>query len=292
MCWSSQVSLCFASLDTCFIALLLAKAYSERMSRNKKRTTTLAGTYAALMTCIAVQEWAQYGVWIRSSRRGEESPLSCSGSTDVLLGILTTGAAESVPLPVIASSFLTRRQANNPSQSDYRSSMRQASLVLWVMQFLIVALSAIATKKYCVELGENSHQVWTCESAPYQAGGQLLHHAFYWGYVVSSLCAAESLDMPRGERRRLQGIGLISAIVSIVLYGKTLEACSIWCWSAFVLGIYLCAEVYGYIEEFSCAPIIRNTKGVWSKLIHSKIREGEKLSRSLHNGSSSARRRL
>lgn len=243
MCWSAQVSLRFACLDTFFVALLLAKALLDKSS--KRRILRL--TYAAMMSCVAVQEWSQYGIWKRG--RLAESSYNCADAPDVLLSIMTTGAAESVPLPLIVSSFWTRR-TDSPT-AIHHNAMRHTAVLLWFMQFSIVLLSTIATQKYCVELGKNSHQVWICESAPYEAGGQFLHQAFFWIYCASSLCAAESLDMPSADRRRLQMIGLFSAVVSIALYGKTLEACSVWCWSAFVLGICLCLQEYGYIGTIS-----------------------------------------
>lgn len=238
MCWSTEVSLRFASLDTFFVSVLVAKALFDK--NLERRNIRLA--YSALMACVAIQEWSQYGIWTRNRL----ALSSCTDAPDVLLSIMATGAAEALPFSLIATSFLTRQPHH--VTVGYRSSIRRTAILLYVIQVMLVILSVVATKKYCVELGQNFHQVWICESATYQAGGYSLHHTVYWLYFLSAVYAAESLDMPLAERRRLQGFALLSAVVSVALYGKTLEACSIWCWSAFSLGLWLCLQECGLIE--------------------------------------------
>jgi hypothetical protein len=232
MCWSAQVSLLFACLDTFFVALLLARKY---VLPNKRPSH--AGKYAALMTGVALQEWAQYFIWKRN-RLG-----SCSDPRDIFLSFLAFGSAESLPFSLIVAS--TREKS---VKHHHRRHMRILALILWLTQMLIVFSSAAYTGRYCVELGDNHHQVWVCESASHAAGGEPLHALFYWLYIASSVCSAESVDMPCGERRRLQGIGVVSGAASYALYGSTLEASSIWCWSACVLGLDLCAQEYGYLD--------------------------------------------
>jgi len=238
MCWSALVSLRFAWLDTFFVALLLAKGLFGKNSERHNKCLT----YSALMACVAIQEWSQFGIW----KRNRLAESSCTDAPDVLLSIMTTGAAEAVPFSLIVASFLTRQ--TNPATVAYRDSMRRTAIRFYVMQLLVVVLSVITTKKYCVELGQNLHQVWICESATYQAGGYSLHDTLYLLYFLSAVYAAESLDMPQAERRRLQGFALLSAVVTVTWYGRTLEACSIWCWSAFVIGVWLCLQEYGGSE--------------------------------------------
>ena len=265
MCWSATVSWRFAWLDTLLVALLLWRAA-------RKPQTTLAGTYAALMTSVALQEWGQYWLWRRE--------LSCEAAMDVALGVFTTAAAESVPLSLLFCSW--RTVGNVP----HFQRIRWVATGLWLLQFVAVAGSALVTDHYCVVEGPKGHQVWLCESATYAAGGHALHYSFYWIYVIACLLAAESVDMSRGERRRLQGIALVSAVVCLAWYGNTLEACSVWCWTAFTVGINLVAEVYGVNVWFL-------TK--WRALLERfRLRATQKLSRSMHtrNGPSPRQRQL
>lgn len=228
MCWSALVSWRFACLDTLFVALLVARSF-------QKPNPTFARTYAALMSSIALQEWGQYILWRRQ--------LSCYSMADAALGFWTTGAAESVPLPLLVCSYYTVRSV------PHYQRIRRAAIALWFFQFVVILGSIAVTRKYCVEHGERGHQVWICESATHAAGGRFLHDLFYWLYVTSCLLSAESVDLPRGERLRLQVIPLISAVGCFVMYGHTLEACSVWCFSAFTVGMSLVAEVYGYTDR-------------------------------------------
>jgi len=220
------------------------RAFIGKSSGREGSTTHFCVDVCSSHVMCSPLRMAQFGIWKRN-RLGESS---CNEAQDVLLAIMSTGAAESVPLTVVASCFYTTWRTS----ITYQNCMRQAAILLWVVQFLIVFLSAVKTQQYCVREGQNHHQVWICESAPYQAGGVFLQYSFYWLYVLCSLCAVESVgQMPLAERRRLQGIGLVSAVMCFVLYGGSLEACSVWCWSAFFLGPSLCAEVYGYTDTVS-----------------------------------------
>jgi hypothetical protein len=209
-----------------------------RRTNNK----SFSGTYAAMMTAVAVQEWAQYFIW----KRIETGSMECH-LWGILVSILTMIAAETVPLPLLASSMAY-------STNLYASRMRQMATWIWCFQFFLVLICVrhtYGTHHYCVDEGLHHHQVWLCESATYAVGGHWLQFSFYWLYVVSCMFSAEAMTgtMQLGEIRRLQTIGLVSAFICIVMYGETLEACAIWCWSAFILGVCLCAQVYGYMDE-------------------------------------------
>lgn len=294
MCWSAEISLRFALLDTLFVALLVAKAlHHPQGSNNKKnnhatspqKAAAFVKEYAVLMACVALQEWAQFGIWKRLEAQKEDDHVSSYCEPwDVFLSIVTMVAAEMVPLPFIISSALsswprygTRRHANNKNRT------LQWGILSWVLQFGMLIVSVVQSQIYCVKVGAHHHQVWICESAAYHVGGRRLHFIFFWLYVLACMCAVESHcnRMPAGERRRLQVIAFLTGIVSFYLYGDTLEACSIWCWSAFCLGLCLCAQVYGYVDG-----LLTLFNGMMDRLVgnHSKRLNSLSSSRSGRHG--------
>mmetsp|Transcript_10303 Transcript_10303/g.19777 ORF Transcript_10303/g.19777 Transcript_10303/m.19777 type:complete len:241 (-) Transcript_10303:2359-3081(-) len=240
MCWSSQVSLNFALLDTCFAVLLAVKALDKKTANSHNPQPNVAIVYADIMTCVAIQEWAQFGIWRRWDQVvGLERKSYCSIPADAFLSFLSTTAAEAVPVPFIVASFSARHNSK-----PYYNQMGQLALLVWTVQAMLVLLSVALTHKYCVELGPNHHQVWICESACYSLGGPSLHYISFFLYVLSCLLGTESVEnLPLNQRRCIEGISLLTGVVSVFWFGPTLEACSVWCWSAFALGVYLCAVV-------------------------------------------------
>lgn len=285
MCWSAQVSYEFACLDTLFVVLLLAKSMGVRRwtssSSSSLSTTTggrsshnkdsskysvvensrqsFAGTYAGIMAGVAIQEWAQYGLWVRghlqsTKIQGQEEAEAPQDYLDVFFSILALLGAESVPLTAILSSALTADDSSasrqhrgcgdhaSPTKSR-RRLLRRVSQILWVIQAAVVLSTILYTHQYTVVIGPNHHQVWICESATDQFGGYPLHAVFYWMYLASGVLAVQSHErIDASEKYGIIAIGLISGMVLFLLYGNTLEACSIWCWSAFLLGVYLCLQ--------------------------------------------------
>jgi len=81
-------------------------------------------------------------------------------------------------------------------------------------------------------------------SAVYAVGGYPLYYATLAMYLVSAVLAMEEMSLsswlPRHEKRWIYAIGLASGVVAYGRYSWTLEACSVWCWSAFSYGIYFC----------------------------------------------------
>ena len=242
MCWSAEVSLCFAILDTLFVALLLARPHIATLSKQERKRISLCTTYAGIMAGVALQEWGQFAIWERN-RLG-----NCTEAVDVFLAILTTGAAMLVPIPLLVASYDSRYMAN----SVYQTATRSIAIVSWIADLLIIIFSLLRTQEFCVNKGPNHHQIWLCESATYQVGGHLLQYTCIMLYTLCCLCSIESISqMPFWDRRRLQTFALVSVSVCTILFGDTLETCSVWCWSAFILGVSLCAQAYGYLDHFS-----------------------------------------
>lgn len=249
MCWSAEVSLGFAVLDTFFVALLLARphmlgvANSSSKRQRKLKRPTFCRTYAGIMAGVALQEWGQFGVWKRNRLESDD----CTEAMDVFLGILTTSAAMIVPLPLIAASSFSSGQ---PAIPDYHYAMHRGAVWSWSVALSVLVFCLLRTRDFCVKQGPNHHQVWLCESATYQVGGHLLQYTCLCLYMLCCICATESVgQMPVAERRQLQVFTLASVSICAFLYGGTLEACSVWCWGAFILGLTLCAQVYGYVDE-------------------------------------------
>ena len=303
MCWSAKVSYEFACLDTLFVLILLGKKLGVRrrvlstirrstggggggasdkkhkratsrsvnasaadQSKNGRKRESFAGTYAAMMGCVAIQEWAQYGLWVRGHLQEEDMAMGTQTQTqqhdtiDILLSILTVVGADSIPLTVIISSAFTenskshrctdhrteikKHRSQTSTQTKVSSSrwqlsshnIRRIAQILWIGQAMMLLSTVLYTHQYIVSIGPNHHQQWICETAAFRVGGPVMHAVFYWTYLASGLIGMFSFDdqtMNVNEKRSITAIGMISGIVSFLLYSKTLEACSIWCWSAF-----------------------------------------------------------
>ena len=252
MCWSASVSLQFAVFDTVIVVLLLwLVATGKQPQRQQQQQVVCTCTYAALMTCVAVQEWAQFAIWQRQHLTTTAGD-ACQDAMDVLLSFTTVAAAEALPLSLIVSAYCNMNgpahDANHTATTTIalkRSWICATAAWLWLVEVTIVLAAVYATQKYCVQLGPHSHQVWVCESAVYQVGGRRLQHWVYFSYVLAAVLAVQANHaIPKAEKRLLQVFGLMSSIVAVTLYGNTLEACSIWCWSAFVLGMGLTLVSY------------------------------------------------
>ena len=212
MCWNESVSMAFAIVDAIFcLALFHRRRQSDAI-------------YAAFLAAIAAQEWAQYLVW----RRGIHT---CT-AIDICYSLLASSAAQSIP--VIAQIAAARSKNKDAAQEV---SLRR-SIVFWWIQFVITVAAVWYTGNYCVLLGDNHHQVWICASAVYDLGGYLLYLTTVSCYFASGFYGLDTLPVPLREKRMAQFITTANLIVSYSLYFWTLEACSVWCWSAFAFGFY------------------------------------------------------
>lgn len=229
MCWSAEVSWAFASLDLVFIGVLLCKRH-----RN--------GVYIAFLCAIAAQEWAQYFLW----RRGHllDEALSCSTATDVALSLTASLSAQSVPLTLIGGALYYDYGGGSYAALNKERSTRIAweAFGWWLSQFVILTACVIYSGKYCVTVGPNHHQVWICASAVYEVGRYPLYFLSLFQYIMSAGRALWALPLPTHERQWILGIALTNGFVAYGIYSWTLEACSIWCWSAFSFGIYFCVK--------------------------------------------------
>jgi hypothetical protein len=216
-------------VDLFFVGALLLKTY--RVSASATHGIRY-GTYAALLFFITVQELAQYGAWQSGHLLTTDEPRARCAGSDIFFSLLATGSALLVPVVPMISAAAT------PSPTKANRLLRTA-FGSWLALLTIVVACVVHTRTYCIELGKNHHQVWICASAVYRTGGYPLFSLAMLLYIVSGLYALFAVPtIPPIERWWICGIGLTTAAVSFGIYGRTLEACSIWCWSAFILGLY------------------------------------------------------
>lgn len=240
MCWSAPVSCMFGTLDLLAILFLL--------NRSKGRDVT----YACLLGSIAFQEWAQFLVWWSDS--AVESQEECT-MHKALIGIHTFLGSNSIPAVLIWRSVVDHRQSSAslsasaehhppPASNDENNNtivlLRIKAFVLWITSTLLVVVAAIYTNSYCIMVGPRHHQIWICAQSIYKLGGYPLYFVSLTMYGSSIVYGLIALNLPHKERLWIGWIGFVCGVVSYGLYFYTLEACSIWCWSAFSIGVYLC----------------------------------------------------
>lgn len=278
MCWSANVSWAFASLDLVFVAILVFRMVTKQRQRqpvgNHNSPRHLDGTIALCLMSVALQEWAQWAVWksgimIRSDSTDAQKQAACT-PYHIFLSFAASGAAQSIPLILIVSAmremnfwrgieYSSLATSSSDSQSLSPSlqqrgvtgksavlekQLAQAALLCWLAQFAIIVMCVLSSGIYCVQLGKNHHQVWICASSVYAMGGMPLYLLILVLYILAAGCALEAMPLPDRERQWIQAIALTNGAVAYGLYCWTLEACSIWCWSAFSFGIYFCLRDY------------------------------------------------
>lgn len=234
MCWSKDVSFAFGCLDLVFVAILL---YKKSNSNGK----SLHGVYAAFLTSIAAQEWSQYAVW---KHQGNLKDATNCSHLEMLYSLGATGSAQVVPLVLLVGAIVTRSDRYLRLEEDIEMfwSKIRWSLSMWLAQFLIIVACVVFTGMYCVTVGTHHHQVWICASAVYQAGGYPLYFLTLVQYLLSAIFAIGALPLSPLEKSWIYAIGITNGLIAYGLYCWTLEACSIWCWSAFTYGIFFCVK--------------------------------------------------
>lgn len=203
-------------------------------------------------------------------------PAVCTGR-DMFVSFLATGSALLIPVVFMVSAYITITTAPqqgvnttsseirpimqfsessgeermsstfshaSPSSSSFVSvshvySLLRKAAVAWLAGVVIIVACVVHTQTYCIELGQRHHQVWICASAVYRTGGYPLYFLMLLFYLASALYSLFALpSIPTSQRQWIYAIGLTNAAVAFGMYCWTLEACSIWCWSAFTYGIY------------------------------------------------------
>lgn len=217
MCWSEEVSLASWVYDMACLAVLLA-----RRRRNDLK-------YVVILSGLASQEIFQFLAWRliqHDTYQRCNFPLAVAS-----LGAMLSSQA--FPLGILAASEIRREDDVQPNRWQ-----QLVALGLWSTQLAAVFVCILRSGIWCIRIGRYSHQRWICAQSLYAVGGFPLYCASFGLYVASILYGLRTLDLPKHETAALKLIGAVSAVIIYGLYTATLEACSIWCWSAASLSTY------------------------------------------------------
>lgn len=146
-------------------------------------------------------------------------------------------SAELVPIIQPLMQFLTGT-SDNQAASSMRRRIRNLSLIFYMSQWILHIIALSLSKTYCVKLGVNHHQMWVGDQSLFQLGGVAYYHLTMFLYLISGVLGVLVMDMPREEKLYFIGLGVVSFSIPFLLYPTTLEASSIWCWSALLIGVY------------------------------------------------------
>jgi len=234
MCWSAPVSFLFGAIDTLMISFLLWR----RRGRDV--------TYASALGCVACQEWAQLAVWSTGSAVVSTQDDECTvGKAAIGFGMFA--GSSSLPAVLVWRSVVDSRGKQQVENGrEERLSRRQVkALLLWFSASLLVLVATVITESYCVMVGPRHHQVWICAQSIYDLGGFPLYFAVLAMYAFANAYGLLALELPRTELFWIGSISFACGVVSYGFYFYSLEACSIWCWSAFSIGVYMCLRPLG-----------------------------------------------
>lgn len=154
-------------------------------------------------------------------------PSGCTFS----LALASVGAmvsSQAIPLGLLASA----------RGNDFTERTVVVALTLWALQFVVAFGCVVVSQTWCIVAGDNGHQSWICAQSLHAVGGFPLYFAAFACYAASIILGFRAVDLPKSEKQALIAIGGLSAGIIYGLYTATLEACSIWCWSAAALSVY------------------------------------------------------
>lgn len=166
--------------------------------------------YVAMLSGVVAQEWCQFVVWRLLDRSERCRPLLAVASIAAML------ASQAIPLGV----------------AD------RVALGLWGAQLVVVFVCLFLSGQWCARVGQNHHQQWICAQSLYAVGGFPLYLASFALYAAAWVRGFRTLDLPRHEKLIFKRIAGLSAALVYAYYTVTLEACSVWCWSAAALCTY------------------------------------------------------
>lgn len=190
------------------------------------------------MAVLATQEFFQYLIWWDGTLAlaSPETPTACSTRAKAFSLSATLSAFGLVWVGLI------RGWRGNPSFSKGTNRLLWWGGLWGWMGLVGGTLAAVAhANTWCARIGPNHHQQWVCSLAYTQIGGSdkfpwLLILYLVW-YGASVQAAALTVPLPKWEFVGFVGVCTITAGTVYLRFLNTAEACSVWCWSAFTLGI-------------------------------------------------------
>lgn len=215
MCWSSKVSFIFVIID---LILILALT---------KRNVGQDRTYAIFLIPIAGQEFCQLILWLHLQSPSSDH-IECT-HTMKCFSTLAQIFAELVPLIML---IMAEKQNGEVKRFKF------FGWFFYIIQVALILIVIIETNSWCVKVGSNHHQVWIADSALDAIGGKFLYITCGMIYFLTCIASVVSLESPTVEICWILLIGIMIFAINIFLFSQTLEFGSVWCWSAFSLGLY------------------------------------------------------
>lgn len=210
MCWSWQVSLISSSLEWLCAYYLWSRALK------------LDRQYATFIGTIATMETLQFTLWLCIDGGYE--------SANIFFSVLIWADA----WLLVPWSIVNIAPTTLPcSWGCYRKTFFAA---YFGVQGIFVLLLMMFSRTWSTAIGPNHHQVWPCSAALAWAGA----YPFCIGTCVAYVLMVALAIRPQEyiELYPFICIGVASFVPTYALLGASLEACSVWCWTAGSYGAY------------------------------------------------------
>merc|ERR1712196_488031 len=127
----------------------------------------------------------------------------------------------------------------------------------FVLQASVVLAVQGLTSTWSTTVGPNQHQIWPCARALARAGGHKLCVSICLTYVL--VVAAGIQPLVKVERNIFLTIGVLTFVPTYSALGPTLEACSVWCWSAGAYSVYFVLRPYLHLIDLGHTNTITST---------------------------------
>ena len=232
MCWNAFVSFSFASFD-CLVVFVL-------ILRNVDRDRL----FALLMAPIAFQEIFQFLFWWTDA-------ISSCTFLNRILSLCIVVTTSTIPFICIYIGHHTtdkwiRSSAEKRQPGKLERLLQHSPTYLYGVATLYVIFLCYVlpvTQTWCTTVGPHGHQQWICGVGAYKLYGYISYVAFLAMYVAPMAIGLRQLK-PTWERDTVGLLGAFPAAIVYSFFSQTLEACSIWCWSAFIEGAFLLVRPY------------------------------------------------
>lgn len=282
MCWSEQVSAVFAAFDAGVVLFLLVR---------RRRGDVGFAMIFLFIVVQEVAQFMLWHSGLSDNDTDPTSDDVCTLERRVWTWVAITSAILALPASMMAVATHSFRNSNLVKQEDmctatptrqkmedlpqpaptslyppspYSScwvKLKQLLVVGWVVVFgvfsIIVALIVTQHAK-CATVGVRHHQVWPCAWAAKQAIGFAGSIVLALAYVLGIFIAITVGIMSDPELWFTVSVWVVidafaSFVVLYSVYASTLEACSMWCWSAFLVGVILVARPWITVPSWHCA---------------------------------------
>lgn len=198
--------------------------------------------YGLFITTIATMETCQMLLWFAIDY--DNTPLN-----KIISLLLWADAWVCIPFSIV--NFVTQ-----PSRGTWSTRQRFFGAYFAAQAFVVLALMA-ASNEWITIPGPNHHQIWPCAAALAWTAGHMVCMVSCLVYVIFIALSLLPLE-PRMEMIAFLTIGVLTFTPSYLTLGPTLEACSVWCWSAGSYSIYFLLRGVACLQSDSwvCQPFV------------------------------------